>query len=543
MHAGKPTLMGLVLLSSILLPFALPNEILPGGSPVIGLACIAPVFIAVTLAPSFGFASLMGVVFGAVSTGLANFWLMFFQDYTVWTFGGVVLGYIGYNSLLFPFLRGFARLKPRYRPLIIATAWAFYEYLKSIGFLGYPYGLVAYPVGDILPVIQFVDVTGVWGLSFLMAFVNALVAEGVLLAYRAAPPWNDLSDRIGAPGAGKGVISAAWSSMFFRQAVFGVFLVALVLGYGACRLSTPIPRGATADMLLVQQNINPWSAAGAVRQSTRINIDLTEKALLTSAPDLIVWSEASVPDIWCERIDGVLRLSPKNNVLIPYAKRSGAYTLFGGVEAVDRGRQVMNSAALLSPEGNLLDSYGKMHLVPFAEGIPFFELPAVKWFFGHVVHVWNPWTAGNRYTVFHAPLRNGGSVSFGVPICFEDAFADLCRGFIVRGADILINITNVAWSGTNSAETQQFTAAKFRAVENRRTLVRSTNTGVTAVVDPWGRVSGTLPLFTRGTIDVEVPLYREKSVTAYTLLGDYFPWCLGIALLVLLFLGLGKERQ
>ena len=127
--------------------------------------------------PSFGFASLLGVVFGGVSTALSNFWLMFFQGFSVWTYGGTILGYVGFNALLFPFLRGFSRIGGRFRPFLLASAWCVYEYFKSIGFLGYPWGLIAYPMGGFLPLVQFVDVTGVWGLSFLMALVNALVAE------------------------------------------------------------------------------------------------------------------------------------------------------------------------------------------------------------------------------------------------------------------------------------------------------------------------------------------------------------------------------
>ncbi len=185
----------LVLASSVLLPLALPSELfgavirLFGGTPdesfywgnaMLGFVCIAPVFYAVSRAPTFGFASLLGVVFGGISTALANYWLMFFQGYTIWTMGGVVLGYIGYNALLFPGLRGIALVSRRYRPFLLAIAWCIYEYLKSIGFLGYPWGLVAYPAGAFLPLVQFVDITGVWGLSFLIALVNALIAEAAL---------------------------------------------------------------------------------------------------------------------------------------------------------------------------------------------------------------------------------------------------------------------------------------------------------------------------------------------------------------------------
>ena len=141
---------------------------------------------------------------------------------------------------------------------------------------------------------------------------------------------------------------------------------------------------------------------------------------------------------------------------------------------------------------------------------------------------------GSRYTIFEVPLHAGGDMSFGVPICFEDAFSYLCRGFILRGADLLINITNDSWSKTWSSEIQHFAVARFRAVENRRVLVRSTNSGVTAEVGPWGEIRAKLPLFERLYAQVEVPLYHERNLSPYTRFGDYFPFLLCGGLLLVL---------
>ena len=219
----------LTLLSSVLLPLALPNEFVGGaigilglradesfywGNALLGLVCIAPAFYAICRSPSFKVAARLGVVFGGVSTALSSFWLMFFQGFSVWTYGGTILGYMGYNALLFPFLLGLSRLSPRFRPFLLAVGWAVYEYFKSIGFLGYPWGLVAYPVGSVLPLIQFVDITGVWGLSFLMALINALIAEYALTGGDYASEGREHSSS---------------------------FLVAGAFVYGAIKLATPIP--------------------------------------------------------------------------------------------------------------------------------------------------------------------------------------------------------------------------------------------------------------------------------------------------------------
>jgi apolipoprotein N-acyltransferase len=521
-EARKSRLLLLVLLSAILLPLSLPNDFVGGaarlmgvqppeslywGNFVLGLVCIAPVLYAVSLAPTFGFASLLGMVFGGVSTALSSFWLMFFQGFAVWTYGGVIAGYVGFNALLFPFLRGIARLGGRSRPLLLASAWAVYEYFKSVGFLAYPWGLVAYPASTVLPLIQFVDVTGVWGLSFLMALANAVIAELALEGARA---------------------------QVLRQASFAALLAACALGYGALRLAEPPPPAVQARMLLVQQNMDPWDGGGNVEESLRVNLELTADGVARTAPapDLAVWSESS---IYRPYVENGNQLRPRKNDLVPAVQRMGIPVLFGGMVVASQSRQeYLNAAILLSRDGNVLDTYGKMHPVPFAESIPLYERRAVRDFFQRVVHIDNAWTMGSRYTIFQVPLASGALMRFGVPICFEDAFADLCRGFILRGADLLVNLTNDSWSLTWSSEIQHCQAALFRAVENRRPLVRSTNGGVSGVVDPWGRLSCRMPFFQRDWTLAAVPVHRGAGLTPYTRFGDWFPRALVVALLAVL---------
>jgi apolipoprotein N-acyltransferase len=520
-----------VLLSSLLLPLALPNEFMGGalrmlglqpqegvfwGNAVLGLICIAPVFYAITRAPSFGFASLLGLLFGGVSTALSNYWLSFFQGYSVWTYGGTVLGYMGYNALLFPFLRGLTRLSPRYRPFLLAIGWCLYEYFKSVGFLGYPWGLVAYPVGSFLPLVQFVDITGIWGLSFLMALVNSLVAEYAL---------------------------AGRTLHFLRQGAFVVVLVAAALVYGSIRMALPIPHQTTASLLLVQQNADPWNEGQANDDSLKVNIDLTAEGARQSspAPDLAAWSESSVTSVYVENGN---RLTPPVNPLVPAVRRIGIPVLFGGIVILDRAnQQAMNAAVLMSPQGTVVDTYGKMHPVPFAETIPFYEFAAVRRFFRNVVGIWNPWVNGERYTMFTVPLHAGGNLTFGTPICFEDAFGDLCRGYITRGADLMVNITNDSWSKTWSSEIQHFAVARFRAIENRRVLVRSTNGGLSAVIGPWGEIRSRMPFFQSTWRVVDVPVFRESGLTPYTRFGDWFPRLLGVFLLAVLVAGAARNKK
>jgi len=159
------------------------------------------------------------------------------------------------------------------------------------------------------------------------------------------------------------------------------------------------------------------------------------------------------------------------------------------------------------------------------------------------VGIWNPWVSGTRHTVFRTPLASGGTLTFGVPICFEDAFADLCRQYLLDGADMLVNITNDSWSKTWSSEIQHFQVARFRAIENRRVLVRSTNGGVSAVVDPWGGIRTRMPFFERTWRDVNVPVYKEKFPTPYTRYGDWLPQCLIALVLIALVINVLPKKK
>ena len=515
--------MPLAVCSALLLALALPNDLFPLGSPLFGVVCLAPLLVALYRSRSYGHAAWLGALFGACSSVLSNFWLLFFQSFSVWTLGGVTLAYVGYHALLAPVLR-FAASGPRvWRPFAVAAVWALYEYLKSSGYLGYPWGLVAYPVHAITPLVQFVEITGVWGLCLLMAMVNGVAAEWLELLLQPRRP----------------VPARLW-----RGSAVVALLVIAALGYGALALKREIPATGSADLVLVQHNANPW-LSGDDEGTMRTLEALTAEGIAAerATPDLVVWSETAV------RYAVVAPQGPDPSPpQAPAALPRLQVPLLTGVPWIvsEDPLTAMNAAMLVAPGGAVLEHYGKQHLVPFAESVPFWELPAIRHFFSQVIGLHATWVPGGEATIFALPLRSGGLMHFATPICFEDAFPDLNRRFIRAGADLLINLTNDAWSQTVSAETQHFVAAKLRAVENRRVLIRATNGGVTAAIDPWGRVIGdAAPLFTATWLRLQVPVYRPLTDTPYTRFGDYLPPLLGV------FLGLlfavsrkrGSERS
>jgi apolipoprotein N-acyltransferase len=477
-------------------------------------------------APTYGRAALSGAIFGAAVHALTSYWLFFYKGFAFWTLGtttivyGIVFTIVGlYGSFLL-------RSAPAaYRPAIFALGWTAFEYLKSVGFLGYPWGLVPYSLTTAPIFLQIADVTGVYGLSFILANFSASIAEifqtrGALTA-RGVSSQNDAG----------------------RNLAFAAFLAVLTLCYGALALSTPIPQKASIRATLVQQNTDPWISGedAALESNIRLASGALEKnAADKGAPiDLIVFSETSLQRPFDEYRQWFAK-RPASEPLLAFLKRSGAQVLTGAPVILNWERwEAMNSVILLSNDGRILERYGKMHPVPFAEAIPLMEYPWFRAFMRDVVGLEGGWVMGSEATLFPiVPNSSGGlTIRYGTPICFEDAFADLCRRYFLEGADLLINLTNDSWSRKESAQIQHWAIARLRAIENRRTLVRSTNAGVSCVVDAWGRAIQEMPQFEARAVTVDIPVYAPAHPTIYTAYGDWFAeGC--VALLVGVFLAL-----
>jgi apolipoprotein N-acyltransferase len=521
--------MGLLLavFSGLVTALALPNELFPSGSAVLGAVCIVPYLVAIARASGMGESARIGVVYGAVSTAASNYWLAFFQDFSVWTLGGTTFGYALVHALLAPILWRLVHEERLWRPFAIAMTWTGYEYLKSVGFLAYPWGLLAYPPSNLLVYVQHVEITGIWSLSFISGAANGVLAEPLLPGAglrpqpRHGPPaarphlTGSPAERPRLPGP-----QAAW----FRQAGVVVFLVALAIGFGIWRFANPIPVAGTMKTVLVQQNIDQWRE-GQEERSLRRGQQLTRRAIARaeSRPDLVAWSETSLQRPY-SRSRGFYRTHPEGDPFLRFLRKTRTPLLTGAPVLLDPEEwELLNGAILLTPNGRMVDYYGKQHLVPMAENIPFWNFEPVQAFFKNVIGLHGRWSVGTEYTLFEIPVSDPGveRVKFGAPICFEDSFGYLARGFVLTGADVLVNLTNNAWSRTESAQIQHFVSARFRAIENRRALVRSTNSGLTAVVDAYGRVTAELPMFESRALTAEVPIYRTEKHTFYTRFADW----------------------
>ncbi len=521
----RGTLFLLALLGGALTALAVPNELFPRGNPALGWLAAAPLYWALAASPGFGVSAAIGAVYGASAHGFSSYWLWFFKDYAVWTLGSTILAYAVVYAHFALWLSFLLRRGGVCRPLAYALLWAGLEFYKSTGFLGYPWGLLAYSVNEVLPLIQIADRTGVYGLSFLLAWSGASLAE-------TAGAGRDDGPRGTLPSALPvlPVTAPPLPPDFRDRRILGVgnlalvaLLTVIVLSYGYVRLARPVPEAGRIAAVLVQQNSDSWT--DGEERTLRACMDLTRAAVADSGrkPDIVLWNESNLDAPYAEFYRKYSRY-PAADPLVPFFRETGTRFLLGAPVVLDWDTySFLNAVILVGPDGSLERHYGKIQLVPFAEGIPFWEYEWFRTFMDKVVGLSaGGWTPGTERVLFDLPTSSGRSFRFAAPICFEDAFAGLCRDFARDGADFFVNLTNDSWSRTVSALVQHFAAARFRAVENRRTLVRSTNGGISCVVGPYGEVLAELPVFRAESRFLEIPVYREARETVYTAYGDWF---------------------
>jgi apolipoprotein N-acyltransferase len=503
----------LLLLAASALLFALsfPSFLSQWGWFPLAFIALTPVFIVVHRA-GWVRTVLYGVFFGFASYALYNYWLGSFHPLTLIIVPPI---YSVYFLVLFPLLKAADSLIPRYGFILQALIWVAYEYLKVQGFLGYAYGIIGFSQYLFLPLARLSSVTGVWGVSLIVVFPSVVLG-------------NALKE-----GFGEFV-------RFMRRmrvpVLFFTFILIAVVIFGLVSKSDldSAPRWKVA---LIQQNVDPWRGGNKTFGRTlEILTRLSGQALAEDPSiEIVIWSETSfVPAIdWHTRYrtDRVAYRLVKE--LREYLGQQSVPYVVGNDDGQlvkdESGRDVRvdYNAAILFEDGEIIDTYRKVHLVPFTENFPFQKtLPGIyQWLKDADTHFWEE---GTEYTVFEA-----AGVRFSTPICFEDTFGYLVRRFVRGGAEVLVNMTNDAWSKAVACEMQHMSIALFRALENKRTLVRSTNGGITCVIDPNGRITAMLEPFTEDFLIAEVPIYTDEQ-TLYTRWGDWF----GILVLILALVGL-----
>lgn len=558
--------------SGILSALAIPNELFHFGSTIFAFAALAPLYFAARSAKTFRAAALIFAVDALTTHLLSSYWLANFKDFAVFTLGASAFGTACIEAMagclyFFPFSARNGRLlqlsqdstiyinKSRsfafepYRALHFALVRVIYEWAKSTGFLAYPWGVLSMAAFNNHVLAQSADIFGVYGLTFLMALGAAVIGEFALL-------------RLKFHFCGEFLAQKAKFNLTCNAKCF-LLLLSLATCYGTFRLCQKIPQTKTMNAVLVQQNMDPWASSDDT-QSIKTSMRLSEegvKAFRESGQivDLVVWSEAVLRYSFPHSIKRY-NFCPQEESLFDFIQRINVPFIIGGPYSIDVASHKYANAALFFDRSSAFRGwYGKNHLVPFAEVIPGVEYPWVRRWMDRLVGFSNGWTAVGTYTLFDMDAQavadskpavqivqaDGSSpkldnkVRFAVPICFEDAFPDICGPFNQAGAEVFVNITDDSWSKTKSAEYQHFAVAVFRSIEYRTTLVRSTNAGVTAVLDNKGRVLQSIPLFEEGYLNASVPIYKRVQ-TVYAAFGNWFPH-LALALIALLALCVGAE--
>jgi apolipoprotein N-acyltransferase len=409
--------------------------------------------------------------------------------------------YVGMFSAFFNFLSRKSRLPA---VLTVPLLWVTLEYGRTYALTGFPWAVLGYSQHSFLPLIQISDVTGVYGVSFLVAACNGLLYEIAVL-------WPRRRSKM--------PLSAGWPVPV--SIVVFVFILSISLAYGSWRLNAP-EESKTIRVSVIQGNIEQrkkWD-----KRFEREVIDTYKRLSIMArkdVPELMVWPESALPFVFGHD-------RPLTEEFKDFQKGLGTYLLFGSVTSKASGAEeqsLANSAVLVSSEGGVVSVYDKIHLVPYGEYVP---LKRVFPFIKKLTAGIGDFIPGQETVVMETPFARIGNL-----ICYEIIFPGLVRKFTHNGANLLVTITNDAWFGRTSAPFQHFSMAVFRAVENRVPVIRSANTGISGIIDAKGMIIRKTDIFEEAVITENVQV-RGSSQSFYSRYGDIFTFlCLtGTILLI-----------
>ena len=398
--------------------------------------------------------------------------------------------YLGLYHGLFGLIVGWlARRESGLRNALVLSpfVWVTVE-LARTRITGFPWDLLGVTQVDNIPLARIATVTGVYGISLEIMIVNAAFAAAFLLRRNRHP-----------------LLLAALAAAFLLQGARWIPAPAVLADHTA---------------LLVQENIPVLDNADWTKQYFTDTLTELNRLSLTPMggqhPALIVWPESPAPfysgDPLFRTTVSQIAQSAQTWMVV------GNIGLENAMMSPQHVTQIFNSAALVSPTGDWPARYDKIHLVPFGEYVPFKSLFS---FAGGLTKEVGDFSRG----MSRAPLE-AGDQKLGVFICYESIFPDDVRQFAANGAQMFVNISNDGWYGDSGAYAQHLKQARMRAVENARWLLRDTNTGVTAAIDPYGRVVASVPRKLRNVL--EAPYALSAETTFYTRHGDWLAYACAI---------------
>jgi apolipoprotein N-acyltransferase len=467
-------------------------------------------------------AASLGFVAGVVYFGATLYWItlvmVVYGDVPLAAAVLINIALVAYLAL-FPviFAMVMARLTAANGARALLTApivWVATELGRTYLLTGFPWVLLGYSQVSVLPVAQLASVFGVFGLSALVASVSATLAFAAVLA-NPSPA---------------GVRSGRVSRNAFLPLAVSLGLVAMTAIWGSLRIrqGTLLTSGEAVRVGLLQGNVaeaDRWQDQKAAEVFRRY-LDMSRQAVAGGA-SFVVWPESATPYPFGEDINATDQMRG-------LARRLNVPVLIGSDQIVHGGEtKYYNAAFLIRPDGSEGGVYRKMHLVPFGEYVPARHL---FFFMSRIVQAVSDFSAGESIEVL--PV-DGHKVS--TSICYEIVYPNLVRQFTAAGSELLTTITNDSWFGATSAPYQHFAQASMRAIENGRFLVRAANTGISGIVDPYGRVTARSGLFEPAVIVGDARFLRESTIYART--GDLLAYGCAVLTVVLLVGAVRSSRM
>ena len=414
---------------------------------------------------------------------------------------GLLAAYLSFYTALFCYL--IRRVCKENRGLFFLFApvlWVSLEYIRSThSEFGFSWLGLGYSQFKTLHVIQMAEITGVYGISWLIMLLNA----GLYLAWKT---WRE-----------PGNVGARFISVT-------LLVFACWWGYGSVVMDRPnTDKNSGLTVGLIQGNVEQFMKWNPVFQKVVMGKyrDLTLVAA-QSKPQLIVWPETAMPFYYNQHPVGT-------EFVNDLARQTQTPILFGSPHKENKDGHTIhyNSAYLVSETGDTQNRYDKIHLVPFGEFVPFRKL---LFFVEKMVEMIGDFGRGKEATLFDV-----AGYKAGVSICYEIIFPDLIRQAVKNGADFLINITNDAWFGKSAASYQHMSMGALRAVENRVPIVRAANTGISGTIDANGALRDETDLFVEAAKITKITP-RQRGLTFYTAYGDVFSWICLVLTVVLPFI-------
>lgn len=486
-------------------------------------------------------------------------WIEVFHPYALPGLVGYVI-FIHYIPLfIYKFFRSWNKIGSLYNAFLFATIMVIFEYCRELGFARFPYGNIAYTQYRFLSLIQISDITGYLGISYFIYFVNAAIAGSLAKFLSQRSPKTD------------SFFPTLLPLLFNRFALIAIIFILLLL-YGNNQIKSGLSKDSNKNYSSTIVNTNQATKATNTSIQKKIRVSLiqhwfdynlswtpenkqllldkifrvTEEAIKDN-PDLIIWPESALNDYYEYRLKNPLLV--RNSMALEYFnffRRVGknypnTQYLVGSLSLgevnyetiVEKKSQTAkdvktgslagkikkyNSALLINNEGKVIDKSAKMLLVPVGEYFPYSTiLKTIPWFASILEEA-----QASQFTPFEKyKLLNYEKGLFSTLVCYEDAFEFFPRTLALHGAAFFVLITNDAWSYSIKSQELHFMFSVFRAIENRRHVLRAGNAGVTGTIDPYGKRHGILPMFEEGYSTIEFTPNSEE-LSLFTRYGNFF---------------------